>query len=82
MQFRAFQNSLPTLSPWKRLTIVTLNHGKEDMAPCPYCNLNECHPWLATQGLSTLLHFPINPIHHIEHNFGNPIPTHILSRTK
>ncbi|GFU28381.1 hypothetical protein NPIL_173211 [Nephila pilipes] len=43
VQFRAFQNSLPTLSPWKRLTIVTLNYGKEDIDPCSYCNRKECH---------------------------------------
>ncbi|GFU51075.1 hypothetical protein NPIL_29271 [Nephila pilipes] len=64
VQFRAFQNSLPTLSPWQRLTIVTLNHLKEDMGPCPYCYRNECHRWLATQGMSTLPHFSIYPIHH------------------
>ncbi|GFT07051.1 hypothetical protein NPIL_520301 [Nephila pilipes] len=64
VQFRAFQNSLPILAPWKRLTIVTLSHGKEENGPCPYCNRNECHRWQATQGMSTLLHFPIHPIYH------------------
>ncbi|GFS83361.1 hypothetical protein NPIL_619121 [Nephila pilipes] len=64
VQFRAFQNSLPILSPWKRLTLVTLNHGKEEHGSCPYLNRNECHRWLATQGMSTLLHFPIHPIYH------------------
>ncbi|GFT70629.1 hypothetical protein NPIL_200691, partial [Nephila pilipes] len=64
LQFRAFQNNLPILSPWKRLTLVTLNHGKEEQGSCPYCNRNECHRWLATQGMSTLLHFPIHPIYH------------------
>ncbi|GFT85337.1 hypothetical protein NPIL_70361 [Nephila pilipes] len=64
VQFRAFQNSLPILSPWKRLTLVTLNHGKEEQGSCPYCNRNECYRWLATQGMSTLLHFPIHPIYH------------------
>ncbi|GFT75019.1 hypothetical protein NPIL_123081 [Nephila pilipes] len=43
LQFRAFQNSLPILSPWKRITLVTLNHGKEEQGSCPYCNRNECH---------------------------------------
>ncbi|GFT68878.1 hypothetical protein NPIL_626261 [Nephila pilipes] len=64
LQFRAFQNSLPILSPWKRLTLVMPIHGKEEQGSCPYCNRNECHHWLATQGMSTLLHFPIHPIYH------------------
>ncbi|GFT12887.1 hypothetical protein NPIL_519201 [Nephila pilipes] len=64
VQFRAFQNILPTLSPWKRLTIMALNHGKENIRPCLNCNSNECNHWLSTQGMSTLLHFPINPIYH------------------
>ncbi|GFT97289.1 hypothetical protein NPIL_267971 [Nephila pilipes] len=64
VQFPAFQNCLPILSPWKRLTLVTLNHGKEEQGSCSYCNRNECHRWLATQGMSTLLHFPIYPIYH------------------
>ncbi|GFU45019.1 hypothetical protein NPIL_440171 [Nephila pilipes] len=60
-QFRGFQNSLPTIFPLKRITIVTLNRGDEDFGMCPYCNHKECHRWLATQGMSTVLHFPINP---------------------
>ncbi|GFS29242.1 hypothetical protein NPIL_123261 [Nephila pilipes] len=45
VQFRAFQNSLPSLSPWKRIAIGTLNHG--DIGPCPNCNRTVCHCWLA-----------------------------------
>ncbi|GFS53456.1 hypothetical protein NPIL_44441 [Nephila pilipes] len=65
VQFRAFQNSLPSLSPWMLLTLVMLNHGKEENGPCPYCSRNECHRWLATQSMSTLLHFLIYPIYHM-----------------